>query len=113
MHWFTIHCFGGFEHVGAKPWVHLFAGQATEVEKRLCGGEFTLVPIGKAAFVYLGPLYFDQIDSIAGSLFMAGVLLTGCLMLWLWVRFIPAKASWVAAAIAWLAVVALFLTRRT
>jgi hypothetical protein len=104
MHWFC-----GFEHVAAKPWVHLFAGQATVSEKRICSGTFALMPLGS---VYLVRLCFEQMDSIAAPLFMAGFLLAGSLWLSLCVRFIPAKVLWVAGTIGWLVLLALALTGR-
>ena len=107
MHWFS-----GFEHLAAKPWVNLFAGQATEFEKRVCSGTFLLMPFWWVAFVYLGPLCFDQPDSFGFWLFVGGLFLISYLWLSLWVRFIPAKVSWVAGTIAWLAVLGLALTGR-
>ena len=64
--------YGAFEHLGAKPWVHLFAGQATPFEARVCSGTFALMPFWLAAFVYLGPTCFDQLDSFAFSILVGG-----------------------------------------
>ncbi len=61
------------------------------------------MPFMVVAFCYLGPHCFDRTESLAFVLFFAGLLLVSALCLGVWVRFIPAKVSWVLGALFWLA----------
>lgn len=103
MHWFC-----GFEHVAAQPWIHLFAGTATECEKRVCSGTFAVMPFGLMVVEYFRRVYFD--DSIRFSLSVGGLLVAGALCLCLCEKCIPAKVSWMAGTIVWVVFLALVFT---
>ena len=92
--------FEHFVHLSKDTWVRLFAGQATPFEVRCCSGGFALMPVLLSVLVHFGPLWFP--------LFVAGFLFAG----YCWIRFIPAKVSWVLGAVLWLLVLWLALTGR-
>ncbi len=97
-HWFP------FEHFGAQPWVRLFSGQATPSEVRCCSGMFALMPLAIAAMVHL-PI---AAESLRFVVIFAGILLLGSV----WLKFVPAKVSWVLGTIFWLVEVWLALSGR-
>jgi hypothetical protein len=105
-----IHCFSAFDHVAAEPWVHLFAGQATAFEKRLCSGQFALMPWVFVSFVYVVP--HCQIDSLGFVSFFGALIFLGSLWLTAWVKLIPTGVSWVFGAVFWLAVLGWASTNR-
>ncbi len=75
--------------------------KATPRELRWYSALFALLPVWLVIFVYVGKSWLDHASGIGIGLYLMGSGLGGLLILAMWARFVPAKISWLAAAVIW------------